>query len=367
MDLKLVIAGSILILILVGGALLYMRMGEEGKVLKILNYSEYIDPDVLKMFENETGIKIVYDEYEAAEEAWPKLKAGGSGYDLIIIAHTHVKLAIEAGVVQKLDKSKIPNLANLDEVVASHPADPNQDYAVPYMWGTTGIAYVSTCVEDPPRTWKELLDPGYLEQYKGRVSLLSEFTDVVEASMIALGIDPTNPDNWNNETAEKVVDLLSKVKPYLVGFYGASQYMPALANEEVCLAQAWNGDVLVVQEENENVGYVNPEDGTIYWVDFMLIPRDAENVEAAYKFINFLLRPDIAARNVKMVWYAASIKKQLLIDYAEEHGDKELMEILEDPAVYPPGDVKLVPSPVLDKRMSEVVEWIRLHVLQPGG
>ncbi len=340
--------------------------GGQQKELRILNYSEYIDPDLLRMFEEQTGIKVIYDEYEAAEEAWPKLKAGGAGYDLIIIAHTHVKLAVEQGLVKKIDKARIPNLANLDPRIASHPADPNQDYAIPYMWGTTGIAYVATCVDKPPETWSEFLSPDYLRSFDGRVSLLPEFTDVVEAAMIALGIDPTIRDNWNEENALKVEELLKSIKPYLAGFYGASEYMPALANERLCLAQAWNGDVLVVQEENENVGYINPVDGAIFWVDFMVIPRDAKNIDAAYKFINFLLEPEVAARNVKFLWYAASIKKDLILEYAKSTGDEELLEILEDPTVYPPEDAKLVPSPVLDKGMSELVERIRIRVMQPG-
>ncbi|MCE4599842.1 MAG: spermidine/putrescine ABC transporter substrate-binding protein [Desulfurococcales archaeon] len=357
------IAAVIIVVLVVAGGLLLSGGGQ--KELRVLNYSEYIDPDVLKLFEDETGIKVIYDEYEAAEEAWPKLKAGGAGYDLIIIAHTHVKLAVEQGLLRKIDKDKIPNLVNLDPRIASHPADPNQDYAIPYMWGTTGIAYVSTCVDNPPTTWREFLDPEYLKAFDGKVSLLPEFTDVVEAAMIALGIDPSVRENWNSETAARVEELLSAVKPYLAGFYGASEYMPALANEQICLAQAWNGDVLVVQEENENVGYINPSDGAIFWVDFMVIPRDAENIDAAYEFINFLLKPEIAARNVKFVWYAASIKKDLLIRYAENTGDEELLEILNDPAVYPPDDIELVPSPVLDREMSELVEKIRIRVMQP--
>ena len=248
------VAAAIIILLVIAGlaGFYYMNKGR-NKTLKVLNYSEYIDPEVLKLFEQETGIKVVYDEYEAAEEAWPKLKAGGAGYDLIIIAHSYVKLAAEKGLIQKLDKTKIPNLENLDPRIASHPADPKQDYAIPYMWGTTGIAYVSTCVDEPPKTWKEFLDPDYLSEYKGKVSLLSEFSEAVEAAMIALGINPADKANWNETTQKLVENLLSEVKPYLAGFYGASQYMPALANEEVCLAQAWNGDVLVVKEENENV------------------------------------------------------------------------------------------------------------------
>ncbi len=339
--------------------------GQEERVLRVLNYSEYIDPEVLRIFEERYGVKVIYDEFEAAEEAWAKLKAGGGGYDLIIIAHSYVRLAIEQGLVQPLNKDMIPNLKNLDPVVASHPADPNQDYAVPYMWGTTGIAYVKTCVQDPPETWAEFFNPATLEPYKGRVSLLSELTEVIEAGMIALGIDPAERANWNEENMAKVVDLVSRVKPYLAGFYGASQYIPALANEELCLAQAWNGDVMIAAEENPNVGFVNPKDGAIYWVDFMVIPRDAENVEDAHRFINFLLEPEIAARNAKAVWYAPSIKKELLERYAEETGDEELKQLLNDPLVYPSGDVKLVPSPVLDKEMQRLVEDVRVKIMSP--
>ncbi|MCE4613004.1 MAG: spermidine/putrescine ABC transporter substrate-binding protein [Desulfurococcales archaeon] len=334
----------------------------EENVLKVLNYSEYIDPEVLKIFEEMTGIRVVYDEFEAAEEAWAKLKVGGAGYDLIIIAHSYVQLAIDQGLVRKIDKSMIPNLANLDPLIAGHPADPRQDYAVPYMWGTTGIAYVEGCVADPPRSWRQLFDEDYISRYSGKVSLLSEFSEVFEAAMIALGYDPSVRDNWNGEVAREVARLVGSIKEHLVGFYGASEYMPALANEQICIAQAWNGDVLVVREENPRVNYVTPEDGTLFWVDYMLIPRDAENVEAAHKFINFLLDPEIAARNVKFVWYAASIKKDLLVDLAESTGDSELMEILEDPLVYPPENARLIPSPVLDQEMNKLLEETKIAV-----
>jgi len=309
---------------------------------------------------------VVIDEYEAAEEAWPKLQAGGAGYDLIITAHTYVKLAAEKGLLQRLDKAKIPNLANLDPLIASHPADPNQEYAVPYMWGTTGIAYVKGCVDDPPETWREFLDPNYLKDYKGRVSLLSEFSETLMAAMIALGYDPSDPASWTDEVVSRAEELLLEVKPYLAGFYGASQYMQGLASGTLCLAQAWNGDVLVVAEENPDVSYVTPKDGALFWVDYMVIPRDAKHVEEAYMFINFLLRPDVAAENVKYLYYAASVKKSLLEAYAEQVGDEELMEILENPLVYPPDDAKLIPSPVLTEEMSRMVEKARLHVMGGG-
>ncbi|MCE4627540.1 MAG: spermidine/putrescine ABC transporter substrate-binding protein [Desulfurococcales archaeon] len=362
---KLVAAALVIVIVLVGTGLA-LQHREETRVLKVLNYSEYIDPEVLKMFEEEYGVKIVYDEYEAAEEAWAKLRAGGGGYDVIITAHSYVGLAAKQGLLKPLDKSLIPNLKNLDPRIASHPADPEQKYAVPYMWGTTGIAYVGSCVADTPRTWREFLSPDYLKNYSGRVSLLSEFSEVVMASMIALGYDPSNRSHWNEDVMGQVESLLLKVKPYLAGFYGASQYMPALNTSRICLAQAWNGDVLVVQEANPSVSFVNPEDGALLWVDYMVIPKDAKNVELAHKFINFLLRPDIAAMNVKYVWYASSVKKSLLVKVAEANGDEELLDILNNPLVYPSNETNLIPSPVLDEEMSAMVETVRLHVLGTG-
>ncbi len=361
--------GAVIVLLLIVGAAVYSLKANNGgsqQVLHVLNYSEYIDPEVIQQFEKETGIKVVYDEYEAAEEAWPILMAGGKGYDVIITAHTYVGLAAEMGLLTPLNKSLIPNLANLDPRIASHPADPEQRYAVPYMWGTTGIAYVSSCVDNPPRTWSAFLDPDYLSTYTGRVSLLSEFSETIMAAMIALGYDPSVRDNWNDDVMAQVESLLKSLKPYLAGFYGASEYMPGLQTGRLCLAQAWNGDVLVVREENPEVHYVNPDDGAIFWVDYMVIPKDADNVEAAHMFINYLLRPDVMAKNVEYVLYAASIKKDILYDWARQNNDTQLLEILDDPLVYPPPSVHLIPSPVLDEEMSTYVETVRLHVMGQG-
>jgi len=360
------------VVLAVAGAAAYLALPRGGggssggeAVLKVLNYSDYMDPEVIKEFEREYHVKVVYDEYEAAEEAWAKLKAGGAGYDVIITAHSYVGLARQMGLLHPLNKSMLPNLKYLDPRVARHPADPNQDYAVPYMWGTTGIAYLDNCVDSPPQTWREFFNTTYLKPYKGRVSLLSEFSEAIMAAMIALGYDPSVRSNWNDQVMSQVEQLLQQVKPYLVGFYGASQYSSALVSGQLCLAEAWSGDVLFLQQNNSHIQFVNPRDGALYWVDFIVIPRDAKHVKEAHEFINFLLRPDVAARNVKYVWYASGLRKEVLLDWARQHNDTELVEILENPLVYPSSDVKLIPSPVLDEEMSRYVETVRLHVL--GG
>jgi spermidine/putrescine-binding protein len=337
----------------------------QGRVLRVFNYSEYIDGEVLNLFEEETGIDVIYDEYESTEEAWAKLKVGGAGYDVVIMAYTHIKLAIDQGLVQKINKTRIPNIINLDPEISVNPADPMQEYTVPYMWGTTGIAYLDTAVDNPPTTWSTFLDKGVLEKYKGKVSLLVEFLDVVQAAMIKLGYNPAEQSNWNDDVMDEVIRLLKDIKPYLVGFYGAGQYMPELVAGRLYLAQTWSGDVLVVKEENPDVEYVLPEDGALYWMDFIVIPRDAKSVDEAHEFINFLLRPDIAARNVKAVLYSSPLSRDVLRQYAEQTNDGELLELLENPLLYPPESVNLVPNPVLDEDVLRMIERVRTEVQAP--
>ncbi|MCS7106861.1 MAG: spermidine/putrescine ABC transporter substrate-binding protein [Acidilobaceae archaeon] len=339
----------------------------ETRELKVYNYSLYIDKEVLKIFEQETGIKVIYDEFEAAEEAWAKLSAGGGGYDLIFLAHTYLQLAIERGLVRELDKGKIANIKNLDPRVSRYPVDPENRYSVPYMWGTTGIAYREDCVKDPPKSWREFLSEDYLRKYSGKVTLLSEFTDVVMATMIAMGYDMSDRRTWNDAVMREVTERLRGTKAYLRGFWGASEYVPALIRGEICLAQAWNGDVIVARESDQKIKYVLPADGTYYWMDFMVIPKGARNVEEAHAFINFLLRPDIAARNVKAVFYASAIQRELLLKYAEDTGDEELKALLRDAAVYPGEDVKLIPSPVLDEEMMRLVSRVNIEVQAERG
>ncbi|MEN3000097.1 MAG: spermidine/putrescine ABC transporter substrate-binding protein [Acidilobaceae archaeon] len=331
------------------------------------NYSLYIDKEVLKMFEQETGIRVIYDEFEAAEEAWAKLSAGGGGYDVIVLAHTFLQLAVERGLLRELDKGMLSNVKNLDPRVSRYPVDSENRYAIPYMWGTTGIAYREDCVKDPPHSWREFLSAEYLRKYSGKVTLIVEFSDVVMATMIAKGYDINDRKAWNEAVMREVIEKVRAIKPYLRGFWGASEYVPALVKGEICIAQAWNGDVIVARERDQRIKYVLPSDGTYYWVDFMVIPKGAKNVEEAHAFINFVLRPEIAARNVKAAFYAAGIKRELLLSYSERAGDEELKALLSDPAVYPGEDVKLIPSPVLDEEMTKLISRVSIEVQAERG
>ncbi|MEM1873108.1 MAG: spermidine/putrescine ABC transporter substrate-binding protein [Acidilobaceae archaeon] len=333
----------------------------QERVLRVYNYSQYIDPEVLEIFQRETGIRVVYDEFESAEEAWAKLIAGGGGYDLIVLAHTHLKLAIDRGLLQRIDKNQIPNLAYLDPRLRGYPADPNMDYSIPYSWGATVIAYNKDCVRDPPRSWREFLSPDYLKRYSGRVVLLSEGTDVVEATMIALGYDINDEASWSKEVIDKVIDHLKKIRGYLRGFWGVTDITQKLIAGEICLAQAWTGDVLFMMSESDRVDFIVPEDGLYIWIDFMVIPRDARNVGEAHLFINFLLRPDIAARNAKYTYYPPPIDREVLRSYAVKVGDSELLSLIDSGLLYLEG-YEFIMSPYLDESKLEAVTRVMMEV-----
>ncbi|MEM1903890.1 MAG: spermidine/putrescine ABC transporter substrate-binding protein [Acidilobaceae archaeon] len=355
---QLALATFLLVVLILNSALL---VRPQERTLRIFNYSQYIDPEVLSIFEKETGIKVIYDEYEAAEEAWAKLLAGGGGYDLIILAHTHLKLAIDKGLVRPLDKTLIPNLAYIDPRLKGYPADPNMDYSVPYGWGATIIAYAKDCVSDPPRSWREFLSSNYLSKYSGKATLLSEGTDVVEATLIALGYNINDEKSWSKEVIDKVIEHLKSIRKYLRGFWGFSEFSQALLQREICLAQAWSGDVLFLMNEDENIGYVIPEDGLYVWIDFMLIPKDAKNVKEAHMFINFILRPDIAARNAKFTYYPPPLAKDVLREYAIKTKDNELLALIDSGLLYLEG-YNFILSPYLDENKLEAVSRVMIEV-----
>ncbi len=335
-----------------------------GGTLKVYNYSYYIDPKVIEMFEEEYGVTVIYDEYEAAEEAWGKLQVGGGGYDLIVLADAYVPQAIKEGLVRMLDHSRLENLGNLDPSFVDNPFDPGLSHAVPYMWGTTGIGYNRALVDEKVTAWAQLFDTeNFLPKYSKKVSMLEEFGEVVEAAMYYLGLDPQKTESWTQHKDE-IIELLRAQKPFLAGYYGASVYVPDLAAGRLYVAQAWSGDVLTAQDENPDVIYVIPEEGTWRWMDMMVIPRDAKNVEAALLWIDYMLRPDIAARNVAYVYYPASVRKDLVASELSRLADElgvDPGEILENPAIYPDREIKGF-SVVMDEEKLKALEEIEVSV-----
>ena len=325
------------------------KTGTAKGTLRVYNYSYYIDPTIIDGFSSEYGIEVVYDEYEAAEEAYAKLQLGGGGYDLVVLTDSYLPEAIRRGLIQRIDHGRLSNFSNLDQAFLDNLDDPGLSYSVPYAWGTTGIGvnyhYLRGAGLDVDvDSWAYLFDEGKLRLYRKKASMLEEAVELAIAAKIYMGLDV---NDWSNATMDRVIDLLRRQKPYLAGYFGASRYVPGLVKGEVWVAQAWSGDVLWARDEfaselekrgedvsiAEQLVYAIPREGMERWTDYMVIPRDARNVEAAYLFMDYLLRPEVAARNVNYTWYPSPVRRDLIWRMLEE-------DVRREPAVYPTPEVE---------------------------
>jgi spermidine/putrescine-binding protein len=347
---KLLIVLLIIIAFAIGIILSYNILIKKERTLKIYNWSYYIDESVIKSFEEKYGVKVIYDTYEESGEAFAKLKIGGGGYDVIYISDSFLKQAIKEGYVQKIDHSKIPNFKNIDEELINNPYDNGLSYSIPYMWGSVGIGVNTKYVKEEIKGWKQLFDEEFLKKYNGKISMLEDFIDTINAVKFYLKI-PLN--DWSKESVEKIKELLKKQREYLAGYWGASQYIPGLVKGEVYIAQAWSGDILIAKDEEEAIKYILPEEGTVRFIDFMVIPKGSENVDLAYKWINFLLEPEIAEKNTRAVHYTNSLKRELMPN-----------DLLQESALYPSEELmkKLQFEPILTEEEIKIVEEITIEV-----
>jgi putrescine transport system substrate-binding protein len=310
--------------------------GAGDRVVNFFNWSNYVAPGVLEDFTRETGIKVVYDTFDANETLETRLLAGKSGYDVVVPTGYFLQRQITAHVFQKLDKSKLPNLANAWPVITARLAtyDPGNLYAANYMWGTTGIGYnvkMAQKILGDGRidSWDLIFRPENLARFKDcGVHMLDSADDIFPAALSYLGLDP-------NSTAqadlEKAAELLAKVRPYVRKFH-SSEYLSALATGEICLVVGWSGDVLQARSraaEAKNgieIGYAIPKEGAQMFFDNLAIPADAAHVAEAHELINYLYRPEVAARNSNFLSYAnGNLASQKLID----------ARILDDKNIYP--------------------------------
>jgi putrescine transport system substrate-binding protein len=331
---KLVLAGAALSSALV---LTAAPLSAQDRVVNVFNWSDYIDASILEDFTEQTGIRVVYDVYDSNEILETRLLAGSSGYDIVVpTASPFMARQIEAGVYQPLDKSKLPNLENMWDVVSDRVAtyDPDNAYSINYMWGTVGIGYNVAMIEealgvDEITSWSAVFDPENMEKLAScGVYFLDSPTDVMPVALNYLGYDP-NSDDQEEMTA--ATDLIMAVRPSIRRFH-SSEYINALANGDICLAIGWSGDVFQAADRAADAGrgveiaYAIPEEGTQMWFDQMAIPADAQNVEEAHEFLNFIMDPEIAARATNYVYYPnGNLASQEFID----------AEIIEDPAIYP--------------------------------
>jgi len=316
--------------------------GGEAKVLNVYNYSDYIAEDTIPNFEKATGIKVTYDVFDSDEMVETKLLTGDSGYDIVVPTLNFFGRQIQAGVFLPLDKSKIPNLANLDPEVMARIAgqDPENKYGVPYMMGTTGIGYnVAKLKErfggstDIAGSWDLVFKPENIARMKDcGVTILDTPADMIPIALHYLGQDPHSTDP---ATIQKAADLLKSIRPYVQNF-PSSQYVGSLANGSTCLVVGWSGDIIQARDRAEEAGngvevaYSIPKEGAPQWFDMLAIPKDAKHPENAYAFINYLLEPQVAANNTNVTHYANPVKSATpLVDAA----------IREDRTIYPPQDV----------------------------
>ncbi len=328
-----------------------------GKV-NVYNWSDYIGEHTNENFTKATGIAVQYDVFDSNETLEAKLLAGNTGYDVVVPSGAFLGRQIQAGVFQKLDKAKIPNISNIDPVLlkATEAFDPGHDYSVPYFWGTVGIGYNVDKIKErmpdaPLDSWDLVLKPDVVAKFKDcGVTMLDAPSDILQSVLIYLGKDPHSEKPEDYAEVEKT---LLAVRPNIKYFHSSS-YINDIANGEICLAIGWNGDFSIAQtradeaKNNVHIQYVIPKEGALLWVDNLAMPKDAANVDAGMKYINNMLDPQVAADNANYVHYATPNKTAL---------DKGLIaaEDKANPAIYPPVEVmaKLagdkVASPELDK------------------
>ena len=323
--------------------LLSISLGAHAETLHIYNWSDYIAEDTVANFQDQSKVKVSYDVYDSNEVLEAKLLAGKSGYDLIFpTARPFADRHIKAKLYRPLDTSKLSNYANVDPMILKSLADidPGNAYLVPYMWGTTGIGYnvkkVKAILGDdmPLDTWRLVFDPEIVAKLSAcGVALMDDPTEVFVAARAYLG---KNTEDFSAPAIDEAAAVISKVRSG-IRYFHSSQYINDLANGDICVAHGYSGDVLQARDraaEAKNgveIVYAVPAEGAVVWTDVMAIPADAPNPEAAHKFINYLLNPDVIANITNYVAYAnANIKATDLIDE----------EIRNDPGIYPPSTTR---------------------------
>jgi len=317
------------------------QASESEKVLNVDNWSDYIQPSVITDFEKEYGIRVNYDVFDSNEILETKLLTGHTNYDLVVPSGPFLERQIQADIYQKLDKSQLPNLKNVDPDVTRAEAlyDPGNQYSVDYMWITSGVGYNTAEIrarmpEAPVDSWRMVFDPAVVAHFADcGVSILDAPSEVVATVLLYIGRNPTSNSFEDLKAAEAV---LKSMRPY-VRYVDSSRYIDNLANGDICLAMGWSGDVKQAHDRAAEAGkgvdlaYAIPREGAIANYDVLAIPADAPHVHNAHLFIDFLLRPEVAARNSNLIKYANAVIPSIQpLDQA----------VVSDPGVYPPPEVR---------------------------
>jgi spermidine/putrescine transport system substrate-binding protein len=285
------------VLSLLAGIAVFGAAGCSSKPeLNLYSWADNFDMDVLKEFEEKYDVKVNYAQFSNNEELLAKLKAGNPGYDLIQPSDYMVATMIEQDLLEPINKENIPNLENVAERFHNPDFDPNNQYSVIYTWGVTGIAYNTKYIKDEIDSWEDLWNP----EYKGKVILLDDSREVIGMALKKLGYSNSsvNPDEINAAGEE-----LKKLLPNVLAFDTDTIKQKMIA-EEGWIATVWSGDAALIAQENPDVAFVVPKEGATIWSDNYAIPKGAKNKELAEKFINFMLEPEISARNYESIGYS---------------------------------------------------------------
>jgi putrescine transport system substrate-binding protein len=337
----------------------------QDRVVHVYNWSDYIDSSILDEFTAETGIRVVYDVFDSNEILETKLLAGSTGYDVVVPSGEFLGRQIQAGVFQKLDKSKLPNLENMWDVIEERTAiyDPGNEYSVNYMWGTTGVGYnvekVSEALgTDEIDSWDLVFDPETIAKVAGcGVHMLNAPSEIIHAALNYLGLDPNTTEPADLEQAEA---LLLSVRPHVRKFH-SSEYINALANGDICVAVGYSGDIFQAADraaeadQGVEIAYIIPKEGAQMWFDQMAVPADAPHPDEAHAFIDYMMRPEVIAKASNYVFYANG-----------NAASKELLdpEVADDPAIYPSDETmeKLYTALPYDSRTQRLVtrSWTRV-------
>ncbi len=294
----LILAGVIPAMLLTGcGGGGSEKTADAGQVI-VYNWGEYLDPETLDMFTEETGIEVVYEEFETNEIMYPKIETGAVAYDVVCPSDYMIQKMIQNDLLAEINFDNVPNIKNIGEeyMKSSREFDPENKYSVPYCWGTVGILYNKTMVDEPVTSWDILWD----EKYKDNILMQDSVRDALGIALKRLGysLNTTSED----EIAE-AADTLIEQKP-LVQAYVIDQVRDKMIGDEAALGVIYSGEAIYTQRENENLEYVIPEEGSNIWIDSWVIPKNAKNKENAEAFINFMCEPEIALMNFDYITYS---------------------------------------------------------------
>lgn len=284
----------------------------QKKVVNVFNWGDYINPEILEDFEKETGIKVVYDTFATNEDMWAKFTQGGNDYDVLFPSDYIIEKMIREDRIEKLDLSKIPNLKNIDSGFSNLEFDPGYEYSVPYFWGSVGIVYNKSMVEDPVDTWTILWN----EKYAQKILMLDSQRDSLMVALKTLGY---SMNTKNLDELNEAKELLIKQKPLVLAYVG-DNVKDMMLQKEAAMAVVYSGEAYAIMKDTDEFAYAVPKEGSNYWFDNIVISKDAPHKEEAYQFINYMLRGEVGKKNTDYIFYGTpnTATYELLDDHSKE-------------------------------------------------